>query len=68
MKKSFTASIWKESSIFVAQCLEIDVASQGESEEEALKNLQEAIELHFDPPVATDKPEIKKIQANIGAA
>jgi predicted RNase H-like HicB family nuclease len=30
--------------------LELDVASQGETEEEALANLKEALELHFEPP------------------
>lgn len=53
MKRSFTASVWREGEWFVAQCLEVDVASQGESEEEALTNLREALELHFEPPVAT---------------
>jgi predicted RNase H-like HicB family nuclease len=33
--------------------LEVDVASQGETEEKALQNLREALELHFEPPVAT---------------
>lgn len=40
-------------SVPAAQCLEIDLASQGETEEEALANLREALELHFEPPVAT---------------
>jgi len=34
----------------VAQCLEVDVASQGETEEEALANLKEALELFFESP------------------
>ncbi len=33
----------------MSQCLDIDVASQGETEEEALSNLRVAIELHFKP-------------------
>ncbi|EMI71399.1 hypothetical protein LEP1GSC072_0998 [Leptospira noguchii str. Bonito] len=37
-------SVWQEKKIYVAQCLEVDVASQGETEEEALSNLQEALE------------------------
>lgn len=48
--KTFTASIWQEDNWFIAQCLEVDVASQGGSEEEALVNLREALELHFEPP------------------
>jgi len=66
MKKNFTASIWKENDMFVAQCLELDVASQGHTENEALNNLKEALELHFEDPVATIKPVIKNIEANIG--
>lgn len=33
MKEVFTASVWQEDGVFVAQCLEVDVASQGETEE-----------------------------------
>jgi predicted RNase H-like HicB family nuclease len=53
LKKTFSASVWREGPWFVAQCLEIDVASQGETEEKAVENLREALELHFEPPVAT---------------
>ncbi len=53
MKRNFSASVWQEGKWFIAQCIEIDVASQGESEEEALENLRNALELHFTPPVAT---------------
>lgn len=56
MKKRFTASVWKGGEWFVAQCLEVDVASQGKSEENALANLREALELHFEPPLATSTP------------
>jgi predicted RNase H-like HicB family nuclease len=48
MKRGFTASVWQEDDWFVAQCLEVDVASQGDTEEEALANLREALELHFE--------------------
>lgn len=47
MKQTFTASVWQEGVWFIAQCREIDVASQGETEEEALENLRDALELHF---------------------
>ncbi|MFN6516858.1 MAG: type II toxin-antitoxin system HicB family antitoxin [Nostoc sp. CreGUA01] len=59
MKRTFTASVWQEGNWFVAQCLEADIASQGESEAEALANLGEALALHFEPPVATIIPQIK---------
>ena len=53
MKRPFSATVWREGKWYVSQCLEVDVASQGETEEEALANLQEALELHFEPPQAT---------------
>jgi predicted RNase H-like HicB family nuclease len=56
MKQEFTASIRQEDEWFVAQCVEVDVASQGHSEGEALENLRDALELHFAPPVATLAP------------
>ncbi|MHC0061401.1 type II toxin-antitoxin system HicB family antitoxin [Nostoc sp. UIC 10890] len=68
MKRTFTASVWQESNWFVAQCLEIDIASQGETETEALANLEEALSLHFEPPVATIIPQIKTLQVEIDAA
>jgi predicted RNase H-like HicB family nuclease len=57
MKRSFAASVWREGDWFVSQCLEVDVASQGETEEEALANLSEALELYFEPPQATQHPQ-----------
>ncbi len=53
MRRTFTASITQEDDWYIAQCLEVDIASQGDSEEEALHNLSEALALHFTPPVAT---------------
>ena len=50
MKRVLTASISKEGQWYVAQALEADVASQGESVDDALANLREALELHFEPP------------------
>jgi predicted RNase H-like HicB family nuclease len=46
--QNFTAIIEKEDDSYVALCPELDVASQGDSIEEAKKNLQEAIELFFE--------------------
>lgn len=68
MKQSFSATVWREGNWYVAQCREIDIASQGGTEEEALTNLKEAIELHFESPVATHPPVIRMIEAEIGAA
>jgi predicted RNase H-like HicB family nuclease len=46
--RNFTAVIEKEDDIYVALCPELDVASQGDTVEEAKANLQEAIELFFE--------------------
>lgn len=68
MKRTFTASVSQEGDWFVAQCLEVDVASQGETADMALANLQEALELHFIPPTATVLPEVHAIEVEIAAA
>ncbi len=41
----YTASVTREGRWFVAQCLEIDVASQGRSAKSALDDLAEALQL-----------------------
>ena len=66
--QTFTASIWREDNWFIAQCLEVDIASQGESEESALDNLTEALELYFESPQPNLKPVIRRFEAKIGAA
>ncbi len=67
MKRKFTASIWREGSWYVSQCLEVDVASQGRTEEEARTNLREALELHFEEPVATHAPKLAVLEADVVA-
>ena len=68
MKRPFAATVWLEGKWYVSQCLELDVASQGETEEEALANLKEALELHFEPPQATRPPKVRTIELEVGAA
>jgi predicted RNase H-like HicB family nuclease len=48
VSKVFTAAVHQEEDWYVAQCLEVDVASQGQSVDEALANLAEAVELYLD--------------------
>ena len=43
-----SAVVWRENAIYVALCPEFDVASQGKSVEEALRNLKEALELYLE--------------------
>ncbi|HVF67462.1 MAG TPA: type II toxin-antitoxin system HicB family antitoxin [Pyrinomonadaceae bacterium] len=68
MTQEFTATVWQEGEWFVAQCREVDVASQGLTEDEALDNLREALELHFEPPRATILPSIRRIEVELDAA
>ena len=70
MKRNFAVRVWQEGHLHIAQALDIDVASQGESREEALSNLREALELHFEPPVATlndQIPSIEVVEVDIAA-
>lgn len=55
MKKlNFKNIVWKEGKYYVAQCLNVDVSSFGNTKKEALTNLQEALVLYFE-----DKKSIK---------
>ncbi len=46
--KRLTAAVYREGKLYVSQCLEVDVASQGKTVETALSNLVEALELYFE--------------------
>ena len=49
MKKQVLHTIvWKENKLFVAKFLEIELASQGKTKKEAIKNLKEALELFIE--------------------
>ena len=45
---NLTVVVHREEDWYVAQCLEVDVASQGPTIDEALANLAEAVELYLD--------------------
>jgi predicted RNase H-like HicB family nuclease len=46
--RRFTAMIYREEGGYVALCPELDVASQGDSVEDAFANLREAVELFME--------------------
>ena len=50
MEKStkLTAIVWKEGNQYVSLCPQIDISSFGDTKEDALKNLKEAIDLYFE--------------------
>lgn len=51
--------IWKEGKYYVAQCLNVDVSSFGKTKKEAIKNLDEAVELYLED---TDKKVLPKVE------
>ena len=55
-KFRLTAAITKEGKFYVARCLEVEVTSQGESIDEALHNLREALELYYEDQVDVEVP------------
>ena len=57
MQKQFTAIIEREGDGYISFCPEFDIASQGETIEEARENLREALELFFED---TSPEEIKQ--------
>jgi predicted RNase H-like HicB family nuclease len=56
-KQSFTAIIEREGNGYVSLCPELDIASQGETVEEARSNLSEAVELFLE---TASKSEIRE--------
>lgn len=60
-----TAAVTHEPPWYVARCLDVEVASQGASVEEALTNLREALELYFEDtpfPERVDPPIIASVE------
>ncbi len=57
MSRQLTAIIEKEGNGYVALCPEVDVASQGDTVDEARRNLTEALELFFETASAAEVRE-----------
>jgi len=55
----FKNVVWQEGEQYVAQSLNVDVSSFGESKVEALRNLREALELYFEDADFDAVQEIK---------
>lgn len=68
MRQKFAARVWQEGEWFVSQCLDVEVASQGRTEEEALANLGEALTLYFEPPAGPPARPVRFIEAEEGAS
>lgn len=62
-KQTLNILTWKEDKLFVAKFLEIELASQGKTKQEAINNLKEALELFLEDE-DTNKlylPSIKEV-------
>ena len=68
MKRIFTASVWAEGDWFIAQAHEIDIASQGQTESDALSNLREALELYYQEPSDGIVHQVHTLEVDIGVA
>jgi len=67
----FTAVVTHEGAWYVARCLQVEVASQGETVERVLSSLREALELYFeDEPLPADlqAPIIAPVEVTVRAA
>jgi predicted RNase H-like HicB family nuclease len=51
--------VWKEEDQFVSRCLNVEVASCGDTRDSAIANLKEAVELYFE-----DESEIEFVDVN----
>jgi predicted RNase H-like HicB family nuclease len=43
----FSVAIWEEEGTYVSKCVELEVASCGDTPKEALENIREAIDLYL---------------------
>lgn len=68
--RTLTAAVSKDGEWYVARCLEVEVASQGETVDDALANLREALELYFEDeadPVNLQHPLVTQVEFQIPA-
>jgi predicted RNase H-like HicB family nuclease len=68
-----SAVVWREERLYVALCPELDVASQGKSVEEALRNLKEALELYLDDedvekPSRVEAPIVTLVKVDVSGS
>lgn len=54
--------VWKEDKFYVAQCLNVEVSSFGKTKNEALTNLDEALDLYFEDQSIQSLKKVTKIE------
>ena len=57
----FTGTVIKETEGYSSLCLELDVASQGETQEEAKQGLIEAVTLYLETTIESNLPLIRPV-------
>jgi predicted RNase H-like HicB family nuclease len=68
--RTLTAAVSKDGDGYVARCLEVEVTSQGETVDEALTNLREALKLYFeddDVPASFVHPLVTPVEIRVPA-
>lgn len=67
--KTFTAVLHRDEHIYVAECPELGMVSQGSTMEEALANLKEATELYLEefPLQPATKPFLTTFEVAVNA-
>ena len=70
--KQLHAVTWKEGKWFVAKAVEVEIASQGHTQKDALNNLREALELYFEDEDGMDivpakTPKLAQLTVNLHA-
>lgn len=68
--KNIKYTVFKEGKYYVSRCLNVEVASFGETIDEAVNNLVEALELYFEDSSYDDFTEIDTVligEQNINA-
>ena len=59
--ETVTIHAWQEGKWWIAQCIEVDVASQGRTEQDALDHIKAALDLFFEDPVPSVIPQVHTI-------
>ena len=65
MDYKLSVIVYKENNLFIAKGIEIEIASQGETIEEALANLKEAFELWLKHADQEELKDLKKAKSPI---
>jgi predicted RNase H-like HicB family nuclease len=65
-----TAAVIREGGLYVARCVEVEVMSQGETFEESVATLREALELYFEDepaPLEVSHPIVAPVEVRLSA-